>query len=253
VKRLRARDHREAYDYWATFFDDPALMSNRDARQTRFKIERLVEQLPLDAGSQVLDVGPGDGTLFRVIASRVARCCGVDPSANAVARLVALFADAPNVEFAEGLSDRIPYGDDEFDVVVINSVLLILPDAETVDRSLAELVRVCRPGGTIFVGEVPFRAEGQGGIPSYLMRKTRELGLTGMARQVYRTYLRPVLRGEPLVTFSLAETLHFSPDEFSELCRRHRVEVEVRRHRELRRPSLTRNDYLLRVSATTRR
>jgi len=247
VKRLHARDHQEAYDCWAKFFDDPALMNNRDARLTRFKIEGLVEQLPLDLGSHVLDVGPGDGTLFRVISSRVARCCGVDPSISAVGRLATLFSDVPNVEFTQGLSDRIPYADDEFDVVVINSVVLILPDVETVERSLAELVRVCRPGGTVFVGEVPFRAEGRGGILSYLIRKTRELGLAGMARQVYRIYLRPVLRGDPLLTAPLGKTLHFSPDQFIELCHRHGVGVEVRRHAEPRRPSLTRNDYVLRV------
>jgi hypothetical protein len=172
VKHLGARDQREAYDYWATFFDDPALMNNREARLTRFKID---------------------------------------------------------------------------------SVVLLLPDAETVERTLCELVRVCRCGGTIFVGEVPFRAEIDGGVPSYLVRKTRELGLAGMWRQVYRTYLRPVLRGEPLMTFSLGETLHFPPEEFAELCRRHGVEVDIQRQVELRRPPLTRNDYLLRVPAISRR
>jgi ubiquinone/menaquinone biosynthesis C-methylase UbiE len=247
VKRLRARDHREAYDYWATCFDDPALMNNREARHTQFKIGRLVEQLPLDADSHVLDVGPGDGSLFRAIASRVARCCGVDPSENAIARLRSLFEGAPNVEFAVGTSDRIPFDDDTFDVVVINSVILVLPDVETVDRTLGELVRVCRPGGTVFVGEVPFCAEGEGGIRSYFLRKIRELGLAGTLRSVYRTYLRPVLRGGPLVTAPLGKTLHFPAAGFAERCRRHGVEVAVRRHLEPRRPSLTRNDYVLRV------
>ena len=249
MRRLHARDHEQAYDFFATHFDDPALMSNRESVQTRVKLARLVEQVPLTAESYVLDVGPGDGTLFRMIAPRVARCCGVDPSKNAVAKLRGLFEGSANVEFAVGRSDEIPYPAAAFDVVVMNSVVLILPDAETVDRSLAELVRVCRPGGTIFVGEVPFAHEGAGGIPAYLSRKVREQGLGGMLRQVYRTYLRPVLRGGPLVTAELGATLHFAPDVFERMCRRHGVSVETQRHRELRRASLTRNDYVLRVPA----
>ena len=60
-KKLIARDHREAYDLWATHFDDPALMANRDAKTTLRKLENLVRQLPLEQGSRVLDVGPSIG------------------------------------------------------------------------------------------------------------------------------------------------------------------------------------------------
>ena len=106
-KKRVARDHREAYDLWATHFDDPALMANRDARTTLRKLEKLARQLPLEHGSRVLDVGPGDGALFRIIAARVRRCQGVDPSVNAVAKLNALFRDAPNVEFTVGSAEMV--------------------------------------------------------------------------------------------------------------------------------------------------
>ena len=86
-RRLVARSHREAYDLLATHYEDPALMANRDAETTRLKIARLAEQLPLTPEARVLDVGPGDGALFHLIGPRVASCLGVDPSANAVARL----------------------------------------------------------------------------------------------------------------------------------------------------------------------
>jgi hypothetical protein len=32
-RKLSARSHREAYDLWATHFDDPALMANRDGHR----------------------------------------------------------------------------------------------------------------------------------------------------------------------------------------------------------------------------
>ena len=245
-KKLVAKDHREAYHLWATHFDDPALMANRDAATTRRKIERVAQQLPLEADSRVLDVGPGDGALFRVIGGRVRRCCGVDPSESAVEKLTSMFREAPNVEFAIGSADALPYGDAEFDVVVINSVLHCLPSAAEVEASLAELVRVCAPEGAIFVGEMPFRSELGHGVLVHMARKLREFGLRAYLRLLYHVYVRPLLRREPVVLYP-ASNLHFPQAEFEAVCRRLGAEVECRRHHELRRPSLTRNDYLLRL------
>ena len=244
---MRAKDHREAYDLWATHFDDPALMANRDAKTTLRKIENLVRQLPLEPGSRVLDVGPGDGALFRVIAGRVGRCLGVDPSVNAVARLNSLFRDAPNVEFAVGSADALPYGDAEFDVVVINSVLHCLPSTADVEKSLGEIVRVCRSGGTVFVGEMPFRSELSRGVLAHMARKLREYGPGTFWRLIYHVYLRPFLRGEGVVLYP-ASNLHFPEADFRKMCRRFGVSVECRRHQEPRRLSSTRNDYLLRLA-----
>ncbi len=247
MKKLVARDHREAYDYWARYSDDPALMANREAGYTRFKVANVAAMLPLQAGSRVLDVGPGDGALFRLIASRVASCCGVDPSPTAVERLNRMFSDLGNVEFRVGSGEELPFPDDAFDVVVMNSVLLILPSPESASRCLGELVRVCRPGGTVFVGEVPFTAEGEGGLRGYLGRKYRELGPVLMGKHLFRTYARPLLRGEPLVVGPMLKTLHFGPEEFAGMARSHGALVECHIHREPRGPSTTRNDYLLRV------
>lgn len=245
-RKLVAKDHGEAYDLWATHFDDPALMANRDAETTRRKIQNLAKQLPLKPDSYVLDVGPGDGALFRIVAGRVRRCCGVDPSANAVARLTGLFQGVTNVEFMVGSSESIPYGDAEFDVVVINSVLQILPSTEVARRSLSELVRVCRPGGVIFVGELPFRSELSRGLHAHVVRKLREYGPRAFFRLVYHVYVRPFLRNEPVVLYP-ASNLHFPEVEFEAMCRSLVLDVECRRHQELRRPSSTRNDYILRL------
>ncbi len=250
-RKLVADSYREAYDYWAQHFDDPALMTNRTADLTRFKVANVARALPLEASSRVLDVGPGDGALFRLIAPRVARCCGVDPSQSAVHKLTRLFQDLPNVEFRLGSSDDIPSADGEFDIVVMNSVIMILPSRGVAERTLAELVRACRSGGTIYIGEVPFCEEFEHGVLSQLARRLRDLGASGLAKNLYCTYLRPVLRGGPilLVPAGRGTTLHFPEEEFIAMCRRHGVGVETRRHREPRRPSTSRNDYILTLLA----
>ena len=57
-------------------------------------------------------------------------------------------------------------------------------------------------------------------------------------------YARPVLRGEPALLFPISN-LHVPEDDFRAMCAPLGVAVECCRHREPRRPSLTRNDYLL--------
>ena len=248
-RRLVARNHREAYDLWATHFDDPALMANRDEQSTRRKLERVVAGLPFGEGVHALDVGPGDGALFRLIANRVASCSGVDPSANAVGKLRGLFCDVPNVEFTVGTADAIPFPDDTFDVVVVNSVLHILPSLEHLEKSLVELVRVCRPGGTVFVGELPFRSELDQGLLVHQVRKLREFGIRNYLRLVVHVYLRPLLRGEPLLLYPAnpETSLHVSAEQLEALCEPLEVSVVYSRHQDLARPSSTRNDYWLRV------
>lgn len=241
-----ARSHAEAYDLWAREFDDPALMANRDAQTTRRKLARVVSALPLGPDTRVLDVGPGDGELFRQIASRVATCRGVDPSRAAVEKLRRLFAGARNVAFELGSAGAIPFADGSFDVVVVNSVLQMLPDLAAVESALREMRRVASADGLIFVGEMPFRPELSRGILVHLARKLREFGMRSFARTLAHTYLWPVLRGEPIVLYP-AVNLHVPEEEMRMLGLRIGFGVECRRHQELARASLTRNDYWLRA------
>ncbi len=244
MEKIVALDHREACDIWAKRFADPALMANRDAAITRWKMANVAAQLPLDPKTRFLDVGPGDGALFREIDGKVAQRVGVDPSKSASEKLGALFNGVPDVEFVVGSAEEIPYPDGSFDIAVMNGVLLILPDEKAARRSLAELVRVCAPGGTIFLGEVPFRDELRRGMAAHLVRKFWEVGFRAFLRSLYNTYLRPVFRGEPIVVFP-PKTLHFSAEQIESFCQPLGCAVECRRHQEPRRPSGTRNDYIL--------
>jgi ubiquinone/menaquinone biosynthesis C-methylase UbiE len=244
-RKLIARSHAEAYDLWAREFDDPALMANRDAETTRRKLARVAAGLPLRPDSRVLDVGPGDGALFREIAGSVAVCVGIDPSAAAVEKLGRLFAGAPNVRFEIGSAESIPFAEASFDIVVVNSVLQMLPGPDKVEQALGEMLRVCRPHGLVFVGELPFREELSRGILVHLGRKLREFGVRGFARTLLHTYFWPVLRGEPIL-FYPASNLHVTEKAMHAMAARLGVGIACRRHQELSRPSFTRNDYWLR-------
>lgn len=90
---------------------------------------------------RVLDAGCGDGVFARAIAAP--EVIGVDNAPAMVER-----ARSRGVDAREGDIQQLPFGEREFDVVVCNWTLYHLPD---LDRGVAELARVLRPGGR-FVG-----------------------------------------------------------------------------------------------------
>ena len=129
--------------------------------------ERLVEEADLPAGARVLDVAAGSGNATLAAARAGCLVTGLDyvPELLERGRLRAAAEGLP-AEFVEGDAEALPYPDGSFDAVLSCVGVMFAPDQE---RAAAELVRVCRPGGTIalanwtpasFVGGV-FRTVGK--------------------------------------------------------------------------------------------
>jgi SAM-dependent methyltransferase len=92
-------------------------------------------------GAISLDAGCGAGALVDAVADRGARSFGLD---------VADFR-APAMgrgPFVIGTGELLPFRDGAFDIVLSSNVLEHVPSAE---RTIDELVRVCRGGGTIYL------------------------------------------------------------------------------------------------------
>src|SRR5215218_9849539 len=112
---------------------------------------RAVEIAGVGAGDRVLDVATGTGDLAIELASRVApggEVIGSDFSENmlALAR-----KKAPELTFQWGNALELPYADDEFDAVTVGFGARNFSD---LDRGLAEMTRVVRPGGRILILEM---------------------------------------------------------------------------------------------------
>lgn len=101
------------------------------------------------SGEVLLDVATGNGNAALVAARRGARVTGIDFTAHLldVARRRARQEDL-EIDFEEGDAEQLAYPDNEFDKVVSVFGAMFVLDQE---RAAAELLRVCRPGGTIVV------------------------------------------------------------------------------------------------------
>ena len=109
--------------------------------------DALIDALPLEPGTRMLDVATGTGALALRAAAQGARVTGVDiaPALLDCARSAA--ADAKlEVEFRVGDAERLPFASCEFDVVASAQGAVFAADRTAVAR---ELARVCRPGGTV--------------------------------------------------------------------------------------------------------
>src|SRR5262249_4574299 len=101
-------------------------------------------------GFRLLDVGCGTGQLTIPAAKRGIRATGLDVAANLVEQARARVAEEDlDVSVDEADAESLPYEDASFDVVASLFGAMFAPRPELV---AAELVRVCKPGGRIVLG-----------------------------------------------------------------------------------------------------
>jgi ubiquinone/menaquinone biosynthesis C-methylase UbiE len=150
IARFTAVDHTQEPDFFVRFMDEGHKIP--DIRTCK---SLLRQRLGLRAGISILDVGCGPGISLTEIATIVGpggRCIGVDASETMVAaarrRAVAAGVSA-SFEVADGGS--LPYPDGTFDACHAERVLMHVPDVE---RALAEMIRVVRPGGRVGVFDI---------------------------------------------------------------------------------------------------
>lgn len=104
-------------------------------------IDELETELALDycRDGRVLEAGCGTGLILQRLAPAARQAIGLDLSAGMLGG-----ARARALSVAQGSVDALPFPDNYFDAVVSFKVLAHVP---TIERTLAELARVTRPGG----------------------------------------------------------------------------------------------------------
>jgi ubiquinone/menaquinone biosynthesis C-methylase UbiE len=120
------------------------------ARYAEAAEEDFVRRLALSPGLRVLDVACGTGNTAIPAAKAGAIVTGVDIAPNLLVQARQRAQDAGvSTDFREGDAEKLEFADNSFDVVISVFGAMFAPRP---DRVSSELLRVCRPGGTIAMG-----------------------------------------------------------------------------------------------------
>ena len=120
------------------------------ARYAEAAEEEFIDQLQLKPGTRVLDVACGTGNTAIPAAQRGASVTGVDIASNLLAQARQRAQQAGvSAEFREGDAEQLDFPEASFDVIISVFGAMFAPRPE---RVAAEFLRVCRPGGTIAMG-----------------------------------------------------------------------------------------------------
>lgn len=185
--------------------------------------EELVQTADLSAGARVLDVASGTGNAAVAAARCRCRVTATDYVPALLDRAVQRAA-AEHLPLETSLADvqHLPYPDAAFDAVLSVVGAMFAPDQE---QTAAELLRVCRPGGTVamanwtpdgFIGEM-FRTVGRRVPPPPGIRSPVEWGSEARLRELFpgaglrvvaRTF---VFRFESPAAFADDFRIHYGP------------------------------------------
>ena len=133
---------------------------DRFARSTVWELGPvLVEACGITRGQQVLDVAAGTGNVAirAAMAGAMVVASDLTPEHFEAGRRAAASVGT-DLEWMEGDAEALPFDDGAFDVVTSCFGAMFAPNHRAVAN---ELLRVCRPGGTI--GMMNFTPEGTGG------------------------------------------------------------------------------------------
>jgi ubiquinone/menaquinone biosynthesis C-methylase UbiE len=112
--------------------------------------EQFVSRINIQAGTKLLDVACGTGNTSLPASRAGAAVTGVDIAPNLLEQArVRAAKEGQTIWFDEGDAESLPYADGSFDIVISMFGAMFAPRPEVV---AAELLRVCRPGGLIAMG-----------------------------------------------------------------------------------------------------
>jgi ubiquinone/menaquinone biosynthesis C-methylase UbiE len=177
--------------------------------------EALAETMDLRPGASVLDVAAGNGNATLAFARRMCVVTSTDYVDTLLAHGRARAeAEGLDVTFEIADAEQLPYNDGSFDGVVSTFGVMFAPNQ---DKAASELLRVCRPDGTIglanwtptgFIGEV-FKTLGRHIAPPAGVSSPARWGAESWIAQTFGPYARTIAVEHKAFVFRYASPEHF--------------------------------------------
>jgi ubiquinone/menaquinone biosynthesis C-methylase UbiE len=111
--------------------------------------------LRLDSTSELLEVGCGAGMFLIPFSRQVGQAVGCDLSPAMLTRARRI---APRLPVQAAEANHLPYAAATFDALLVYSVCHYFPAHDYARQAVAEMLRVCRTGGRIWIADVPDEA-----------------------------------------------------------------------------------------------
>ena len=201
---------------------------------TNFVIKNILSELEIDPTSIIVDVGCGDCTLFKqLLADNLGRfrgrLIGILPTAEEILRVHEDILNDPNMKsssiaFQRGTVDKINLPDSFCDVLVVNSVLHgAAKNKHEAHIALTELVRIIKPGGFLYIGELPSKDEFAGrnynnnSIFSWLIWVFKNRGPAAFKSNLFY-FLKCAVSKEPFI-IEPKDRFHVAPNDFVEMMK----------------------------------
>ena len=155
VKAAVISDPLMNFSGWISSYNDQPIPLEEMQAWADSTVERIAAAHP----AKVLEIGCGTGLILLRLAPRCYRYVGVDFSAGLVeytrGQLDLISGSGCITEVHQRLADDLgDWSDQSFDGVVLNSVAQYFPNVDYLLRVVREALRLVRPGGMIFLGDI---------------------------------------------------------------------------------------------------
>lgn len=124
--------------------------------QVEYIVKKTKKWLELKKDDVILEAGCGAGMLLGPLSKYVKTAYGVDIAESMVNRAKQFF---PQLQVLPAEDNNLPFKDKMFDKVFLFSVFQYFPNLAYARKAVAEIVRVLKGKGIIYIGDVPDKAK----------------------------------------------------------------------------------------------
>ncbi len=143
--------------------------------------DEIREKMRLRPDDFVLEVGCGSGAMLSLVLRDGQRGVGLDQCEALVRRAPDFGVDGMRLRLGVADASRLPIRSESVDRVLSYSVFQCFPSEDYTRRVLVEMMRICRPGGVIVIGDVH----------GVMEKQAQFLERIGLSRNLAEALLRP--------------------------------------------------------------